>query len=198
VVNRLRRPGVTNWLHVGRIVPNKRIEDIVRAFFIYHTRIDPQSRLFLAGSVNGTESYSQPLRRWVADLGLQDAVTFTGFVDSQEQLAGYYRLADLYVCMSEHEGFCVPLLESMIHRVPIIAYNSTGVTDTMGDAGILLKDKDPGIVAQAAALIRGNRDLRERLISGQLAQAERWSPDRAVNALYQWLESLHPMAAKPR
>jgi glycosyltransferase involved in cell wall biosynthesis len=190
VVEQYGQPGVTNWLHVGRIVPNKRIEDIVRAFFVYHTRIEPQSRLFLVGPDSGAEPYSQPLRRWVADLGLQDAVTFTGFVEGREQLAGYYRLAGVYVCMSEHEGFCIPLLEAMVHGVPIVAYRSTGVIDTLGDAGVLVDDKNPRVVAQIAALLCHDAAAREFVVAGQFQQAERWSPGRAVDAVHQWLATL--------
>jgi L-malate glycosyltransferase len=193
-VEQMRQPGVTNWLHTGPHAPHKRIEDIVRAFFVYHTRINPQSRLWLvepeAGPEAGAEAYAQPLRQWVAKLGLQDAVMFTGRVEDQERLTGYYCLADVYVCMSEHEGFCVPLLEAMIHRVPILACRSTGVSDLLGDAGVLMDDRDPRVVAQAAALLCHNPAYRERVVDRQLRQAEHWSPERATDAVYQWLESL--------
>ncbi len=190
IVMKYQQPGVVNWLHVGRIAPNKRIEDIIRAFYVYHTRINAGSHLFLVGSDKTLEPYSQPIRRWVDKLGIPHAVTFTGQVSDRNQVAGFYKLADLYVCMSEHEGFCIPLLEAMVHRVPIIAFRSTGVTYTMGDAGVLVDDKDPHMIAHVAHLLCDNVAYREEIIAGQLVQAEEWHPNRALQALYAWIETL--------
>jgi glycosyltransferase involved in cell wall biosynthesis len=178
-----------NWLHVGRVVPNKRIEDVIRAFFVYHTRINPNSHLYVVGSDTGVEAYSLPLRQWVERLGISHAVTFTGYV-TDAQLAGFYSIADVYVCMSEHEGFCIPLLEAMINHIPVIAFRSTGVRYTMGDAGVLVYDKDPRLVAHVVHLLCSDSRYRKGIIEGQLVQAEAWHPDRALQALYAWIETL--------
>jgi glycosyltransferase involved in cell wall biosynthesis len=189
IVERYHADGVVNWLHVGRLVPSKRIEDIIRAFYIYHRHINPNSRLFLVGSGRDMEAYTQPLCEWVNRLGLQQAVIFTGRV-SDEALAGFYKLASLYVCMSEHEGFCVPLVEAMVHQIPVIAYRAAGIPYTMGDAGVLVEDKDPVLVAQIAHILCTDRTYREQIIAGQLARAQVWHPDRAREAFAAWLHTL--------
>ncbi|MGB0385258.1 MAG: glycosyltransferase [Ardenticatenaceae bacterium] len=178
-----------NWLHVGRIVPNKRIEDIIRAFYVYHTQLNPNSHLFVAGSNSESDLYSEALATWVEKLDLQDAISFTGKV-SQEELFDFYKLADLYVCMSEHEGFCIPLVEAMLSQVPIIAFRSTAVTDTMGQAGVLVNEKDPVVIAKIADLVLNKPTYRQRLIESQLIQAKQWHSDRALQALQNWLATL--------
>ncbi len=190
VVENYQIPGVVHWLHVGRIVPNKRTEDIVRAFYIYHTRINSKSNLIFVGSDVGFEAYSHPLREWIKHLGIAQAVIFTGQINDRNQVAGFFKLADLYMCMSEHEGFCIPLLEAMVHSVPIIACRSTGVTYTMGGAGVVVDDKDPRLLAHGAHLLCSRADYREGIIRGQLAQAQVWHPDRALQALHAWLDTL--------
>lgn len=178
-----------NWLHVGRIVPNKRIEDIIRAFYVYQTQLNANSHLFIVGSNSESDIYSQALVTWIEKLSMQNRITFTGKV-SQEQLFDLYRLADLYLCMSEHEGFCVPLVEAMLSQTPIIAFRSTAVTDTMGQAGVLLDDKDPVLIAKIADLVLNKPTYRQRIIERQLKQAKEWHSDKAVQALQNWLITL--------
>lgn len=189
IVAQYRQPGVANWLHVGRVAPNKRIEDIVRAFYVYHTAINCNSRLFLVGSDKDMEAYTHPLRRWIETLGITSVVCFTGRV-SDAELGGYYALADLYVCLSAHEGFCIPLVEAMLHRVPVIALRGTAITDTMGPAGVLVDTPEPRLVAQIAHLLYDNPAYREAILAGQAAQAQVWRPERAVAAFSAWLQSL--------
>lgn len=186
---RYRRAGGVNWLHVGRIATNKCIEDIIRSFAIYHTRLNPNSRLFLVGSDAGFSDYARRLREWADALGLSDSVVFAGHV-SDEVLGGYYLAADAYVCMSEHEGFCVPLVEAMYHRLPIIAFRSTGVMEAMGNSGLLVSDKDPRRIAAEVHAITAQPTLKERVIAGQIDQLQTWHPDRAVSALRTWLIAL--------
>ncbi len=186
IVAQYRQVGTMNWLHVGRLAPNKRIEDIVRAFYVYHTTLNPNSRLFLVGSDKDMEGYTQPLRRWVEALGIASAVIFTGRV-SDAELGGYYALADLYVCLSAHEGFCIPLVEAMLHRVPVIALRGTAVTETMGPAGILVDTPDPRLIAQIAYLLYDDSRYREAIIAGQLTQAQVWRPECALEAFWKWI-----------
>ncbi|MCX7682699.1 MAG: glycosyltransferase [Anaerolineae bacterium] len=122
-------------------------------------------------------------------LGLHSAVILTGRV-SDAALAGFYALADVYVCMSEHEGFCIPLVEAMVHRIPIIAYRAAGIPYTMGSAGVLLDDKDPALVAQVAHLLCTDTSYRKQIIAGQLEQAQKWHPDLARQAMSTWLRAL--------
>ena len=105
-----------------------------------------RQRLFFVGKYAGMEAYYEQLKRYVEALDLKD-VYFTGHIKFDEILA-YYRTADVFVCMSEHEGFCVPLVEAMYFGVPIVAYDSSAIADTLGNGGILTEDKDPKLVAE--------------------------------------------------
>jgi glycosyltransferase involved in cell wall biosynthesis len=131
--------GWTNVMFVGRVIPNKKFEDVIRAFHVYRTRHNPRSRLLLVGSYSGFERYLSMLHALVARLGTPD-VHFLGHV-SNEELSALYDVADLFLCASEHEGFCVPLVEAFYKRVPVLAYASTAVPATMDGAGVLYQTK---------------------------------------------------------
>lgn len=139
--------GYTNLLFLGRIAPNKKQEDVILTFAYYKKYINPRSRLFLVGTWKGMESYYQRLQDYVKLLELEDVI-FTGGVPFADILA-YYRIADCFVCMSEHEGFCVPLVEAMFFHVPIVAYECCAVPETLGGGGLLLPKKDPKLAALA-------------------------------------------------
>jgi glycosyltransferase involved in cell wall biosynthesis len=155
------RRGVT-WLFVGRLAPNKAQHDIVKAFAAYRRFHNPDAHLNLVGG-GREDGYARTLQRFIHALGLDDAVTITGGV-SDAQLAAHYATADVFVVCSEHEGFCVPLLESMHHRVPIVAYAATAVPETLGEAGLLLDVKDPCTVAAAVDRVVGDTALRRQLV----------------------------------
>ena len=138
--------GWTNVMFVGRVIPNKRFEDVIRTFHVYRTRHNPRSRLLLVGSYSGFERYLTMLHALVARLGTPD-VHFLGHV-SNEELSALYDVADLFLCASEHEGFCVPIIEAFYKRVPVIAYASTAVPATMDGAGVLYDEKEPAAVAK--------------------------------------------------
>ena len=160
-VTQNRNEGYVNILFVGRLTPNKKQQDIIEAFAIYHRDINPKSRLVLLGG--GDDDYVKALKAYPARIGL-NGVTFTGHVTDEEKNA-YYKQADIFLCLSEHEGFCVPLLEAMHYGIPIIAYGSSAVTETLGRAGLLLESKTPGIVAEAIDLLMTKTSLREQLIA---------------------------------
>ena len=162
VIGKYRGDGWTNLLFVGRIAPNKKQEDVIRAFRYYHRNVNPKSRLFLVGNDAGMELYRNQLNNYVRALDLADAVIFPGHISFAEILA-YYRLADVFVCMSEHEGFCVPLLEAMYFHVPIVAYSAAAVPETMGKGGLLLDSKDPAVAAAAIDRIIRDGGLREAI-----------------------------------
>lgn len=130
------RDGVINVLSVGRIVPNKHLEDVISAYAVFHER-HPRSRLILAGSYGEEDGYYRFLQRHIRQLGAE-GVEFTGHIRFEELLA-LYRAGDLYLCMSGHEGFCVPLVEAMAFGVPIAACRSSAVTETVGDGGLLFE-----------------------------------------------------------
>lgn len=157
------RDGKTNILFVGRIAPNKKQEDIIKTFYYYKKYIDRDARLFLVGAYDGIASYYEGLKKLVKILKLKD-VYFTGKVPFEEILA-YYSVADVFLCMSEHEGFCVPLVESMYFGVPVVAYNSTAIPYTLGDAGALLNKKDYMMAAELVYKVVNDAELKDKLIS---------------------------------
>jgi len=139
--------GGADLLFVGRLAPNKAQHDLIKALAAYRRLYDPKARLHLVGT-SSSENYRTALFAYADALGLADAVEFTGSV-SDGELAAHYRAADVFVCVSEHEGFCVPLLEAMHHRLPIVAYAAAAVPETLAGAGVLLPTKDPLTVAAA-------------------------------------------------
>lgn len=163
LVSRYKSDGYVNILFVGRIAPNKRQQDIIDAFCFYHKLINPKSRLFLVGKGDVTTDYCNAIWKYPAAIGLDDVI-FSGHVSGRQKNA-YYKIADVFLCLSEHEGFCVPLLEAMQHKVPIIAYDSSAVSETLGGAGLLLKNKDPAVVAEAIDRVMQDTKLRETLVS---------------------------------
>ena len=161
----------TNVLFVGRIVPNKKIEDVIRIFHAYHTFYNPRSRLLLIGAQGGFERYMAALHTLVATLGNRH-VHFVGQI-SNEELVTFYEIADLFLCASEHEGFCVPLVEAFYKEIPVLAYAATAVPATMDGAGVLYDDKYPPHAAALMDAIVSNSDIRETVIRGQLAAVDR-------------------------
>jgi len=177
-----------NWLTVGRVVPNKAIEDVIRIFYVYHRFINARSRLDIAGS-RYLPAYDAQLDRLVAELGLTDCVTFAGRV-SDAELAAYYRAADLYVAASFHEGFCAPLVECMHFGVPILARKAAAMPETLGDGGVLFTDLGYDQVAEMAHLLVDDAALRQRVIQKQKERLQVLGPDRAEAALMQALARL--------
>lgn len=148
-------------LFVGRIAPHKRQDDLLRVLAYYRRCIDHDAELVLVGSHRDQPQYFERLGALAAQLGVADAVTFTGSV-SLAELVAYYEAASCFVCLSEHEGFAVPLLEAMRFRRPIVALDAAAVGETLGGAGILLERRDLAEAAEAAALLIEREDLRER------------------------------------
>jgi glycosyltransferase involved in cell wall biosynthesis len=161
----------TNVLFVGRVIPNKRIENVIRAFAAYKARHNHRSRLLIVGSYGGFERYLAMLEQLVARLGVPD-VHFSGHV-SNEELTAYYDVADVFLCASEHEGFCVPLIEAFYKRIPVLALARTAVPATMDGAGVLYADPDPADVAALVDVVVGDADVQERILAGQDAALDR-------------------------
>ena len=168
--------GKKNLVFVGRIAPNKKQENVIRAFYCYKKR-DPDSRLILVGSSTGMENYYERLVKYANALGIGDDVIFPGHIKFSEILA-YYRLADAFVCMSEHEGFCVPLVEAMFFDVPVIAYDTSAISDTLGGSGVLLDNNDPVFAAAVIERVLTDDKFRESIIAGQRRRLEDFSYER--------------------
>jgi glycosyltransferase involved in cell wall biosynthesis len=174
VVRQLYADGRTNLLFVGRIIPNKKIDDLVRVFAYYQRYLDPRSRLLLVGDHRGHERYFDRLQELVRELRV-DEVVFTGHVDDDD-LVAYYDVADLFLCLSEHEGFCVPLQEAMHFGLPVVAYDAGAVRETLHGGGILLREKPLAVVAEL---------VRSVLTDGSLRAAVLTTQDRAISAIRQ-------------
>ena len=160
-----------NVVFVGRVIPNKKFEDLIRAFHAYKTFFNPRSRLLLVGSHAGFDRYVAMLHGLIGCLGVRD-VHLVGHV-SDEELVAYYEVADIFVCASEHEGFCVPLIESFHMGVPVLAYAATAVPATMDGAGILYTSKDPMHIAALINAVVEDPDLVDRIVDGQYAALAR-------------------------
>lgn len=158
--------GSTNLLFVGKIAPHKCQEDIIKVFYLYQRYFNPDSRLFLVGSTCGMEVYERYLKQLTSRLGLEEKVVFTGHVSPQELIA-YYSISHLFLCLSEHEGFCVPLLEGMYFDIPIIAYKAAAVPETLGKAGVLINHKGYKEIAELCDLLLCDSGLRQMVVEGQ-------------------------------
>jgi glycosyltransferase involved in cell wall biosynthesis len=161
----------TNILFVGRVVPNKRPDNVIRFFHAYQQLYNPRCRLLLAGSYGGFDQYLAQLHALVADLGVQH-VHILGQV-SDEELTALYDCADLFLCASEHEGFCVPLIESFYKRVPVMALAATAVPATMDGGGVLYESRDPKRVAAIMNGLLSDGALEEQVLAAQDAALER-------------------------
>jgi L-malate glycosyltransferase len=161
----------TNILFVGRVIANKKIENLIRYFHAYYTSVNPRSRLLIVGAQSGFERYLASLHQLTATLGTSH-VHFIGHV-SDEELVAFYELADLFLCASEHEGFCVPLVEAFYKQVPVLAYAATAVPSTMDGAGVLFDDTDPMHVAALMDAILSDAALQDRIVDEQLAAVDR-------------------------
>ena len=182
------RDGVTNILFVGRVAPNKKFEDVIAAFYYYKTRKNPDSRLLLVGSCGGMENYQQALENYARQLGIEESVVFSGHVSFPEILA-YYHAADLFLCMSEHEGFCVPLVEAMFFGVPIVAYDSTAIPSTLGGSGALAKEKSPVFIGELMHRILSDEQLKAQLIAGQKKRLDDFSYEKISAQLIAYLQT---------
>jgi glycosyltransferase involved in cell wall biosynthesis len=164
-VRRQYDDGRTNVLFVGRVIPNKRIDDLVRAFAFFQRHVRPHSRLLLVGDHRGFERYHDRLQELVRELRLSEVI-LTGHVDDQE-LYAFYRVADVFLCLSEHEGFCVPLQEAMLFGLPVVAFEAGAVRETLRGGGLLLQDKSPELVAEVLARVTQGGDLRRAVLASQ-------------------------------
>jgi len=158
----LINPNELNLLHVGRLAPNKCIEDIIKVFYFLKHKVQAHSKLWLVGIDSDTEIYSFGLKRMVEDLSLRDSVVFTGCL-LDDDIKALYKNCSSYICMSEHEGFCLPVVEAMNYELPVISFASTALTDTVGDGGVLFTEKKHPQIAELVNEVYQNKELNSRL-----------------------------------
>lgn len=159
------RDGLFNVLFVGRMVPNKKIEDLLTVMHFLHA-FEPRARFIHVGSISGSESYFSLVQAHAKALVLEHCV----FLDnvSQAELNACYEVADAFLCMSEHEGFCAPLIEAMLHKVPVLSLGSAAIPETLAGAGILFQPPpDFPVIAETLGEVLHNETLRDAVIARQ-------------------------------
>jgi glycosyltransferase involved in cell wall biosynthesis len=182
--------GLVNFLFVGRIAPNKKIEDHIRLAEVYKRYVDAYYRFIFVGRYDVVPRYYATIRALMADFRLlHDRFVFTGPVPDAE-LAVYYQHAAVYISLSEHEGFCVPLVEAMAADVPVLAYAAAAVPDTLGGAGVQFAPKDLEVAAELLGQLAFDDPLRARVIAGQRRRLLDFGDDRISRELTALLHSL--------
>lgn len=174
-----------NILFVGRVTPNKKQEDLIKAFHMYKNYVNPNSRLLLVGKYHPAEAYFNFLQELIEEPGVED-VHFSGHV-TQEELNTYYQLADVLLSMSEHEGFFVPAVESFYFKLPVLAYNCTAVPYTLGRAGILINHKRYAEIAELIQLIVENPAFQQAVIAAQTSRLAFFQKERILTTLFEYL-----------
>jgi glycosyltransferase involved in cell wall biosynthesis len=189
-LERILGDGLINILFVGRIAPNKKIEDHIRLAEVYKRYIDSYYRFVFVGRHDGLPRYYAMIRALIKQYKmLPERFVFTGGVPD-EDLGAYYRWADAYVSLSEHEGFCVPLVEAMAADVPVLAYAAGAVPETLGGAGVLFAPKDLELAAEMLGTLVYDRPVRERVLEGQRHRLQDFAPARVEARLKEVLASV--------
>ncbi len=190
VLGRLLDDGRHNLLFVGRVAPNKRHDDLIRLLSYWRSYIGPDVRLLLPGKLPGRGRYFEALQALAYEQGFgPDEVVFLGHVAHDELLA-CYRAADVFVSMSEHEGFGVPRVASMLLDLPVLAYRCTAIGDTLGAAGVQFAEKRLGEVAELAHALATEPGLRQSVLAGQQRRVLAFAPAAVEGALRAHLEAL--------
>jgi glycosyltransferase involved in cell wall biosynthesis len=166
------RDGMVNILFVGRCAPNKKIEDLLNAFYYFQRYVQPASRLIHVGSFAGMEQYHALLQTRVRELQLKH-VELVGSVP-QSELNAYYDVSRAFLCLSDHEGFCIPLLEAMTHDLPVVAYAAGAVPETLDGAGVLLREKRFDLIAEVLGRVAEDEPLRTAILKGQRERLARY------------------------
>lgn len=184
-----RADGGTAMLFVGKVSPHKGQHDLVKALAAYRRLYDPNARLRLVGGAI-SDDYRIAVERFAEELGIADAVEVAGSV-THEELIAYYAFSDVFVCLSNHEGFCVPLLEAMYHHVPIVAYTNTAVPETVATAGLVLPDKQPVRVAAAINRVVSDSELQKTLASAATERVASFALPRVQEEFASALEAAY-------
>lgn len=182
--------GLINFLFVGRVAPNKKIEDHIRLAEVYKRYVDAYYRFIFVGRYDVVPRYYSMIRALMSEYRLlNDRFIFTGPVPDEE-LAVYFRHAAVYISLSEHEGFCVPLVEAMAADVPVLAYAAAAVPDTLGGAGVQFAPKDLELAAELLGSLTFDDDLRTAVIAGQRRRLQDFGDARITRELASVLHRL--------
>jgi len=182
-VEKWLQDGLVNILFVGRIAPNKKIEDHIRLAEVYKRYVDAYYRFIFVGRFDVVPRYYSMIRALMAEYRfLDERFVFTGPISDQE-LAVYYRHAAVYVSLSEHEGFCVPLVEAMAADVPVLAYAAAAVPDTLGGAGVQFAPKDLEMAAELLGTLAFDDSVRAQVIDGQRRRVADFDDARVIREL---------------
>jgi len=173
-----------NVLHVGRLVPNKGYEQIIRSFYFLRTFIDPHARLWLVGTDIDSELYGFALKRMCDAWGLSGSVEFLG-QRSDGELRSLYENCSVYLCLSEHEGFCLPVIEALHFGLPVISTRNGALAETLASGGVLIDSVVPSLVAELIAEVAKNQGLREQII----AAGKKRAAEFAVSFFYERLRT---------
>ncbi len=166
-----------NILCVGRIAPNKKIEDAIKMLFFYKKYLSPSIRLIVAGNTNSVPKYFSAVRDLASRFYLtSEDILFTGHIRFDEFLS-VYKISDVYLSMSEHEGFCLPVMESFKMGLPVAAYDAGAIRETVGEGGVIFDTKDPEKVAGTLEYLISNGQVREKLINAGKERLERYAED---------------------
>lgn len=202
VLANLSRQGFQNWLFVGRLVPNKAQERLIMALHAHRELYGDNAILHLVGRPS-YPGYLRSLYELARELDLLERVNFVMGVTPAE-LASFYCSCDVFISASEHEGFCMPIVEALFHGLPVIAYDATAVPETLGIGGIHLKDRDPLTIASWANAITADAALRARLSELSKARIEEVSPvatiplfDSAIKRILQITGAPMPDFSRP-
>lgn len=172
---------------VGRIAPHKKQLELVRIAAFLKASINDPFQLILIGGYSDTEAYIAQIHEEIATHHLNGYVRLTGKI-SEEDLYAWYRAADVFVCMSEHEGFCVPIIEAMAFDVPVIALNNSNLEHTLGEGGILVRDNNPAAIAALIKLLLNNRPLRRNILMAQQKHIQSFDRSHILQQLANFLQ----------
>lgn len=186
----LLKDGRRNIIFVGRIVPNKKIEDLIKILSIYKNNLSGSIRLIIAGKTDNVPEYFNSLRKLVTSLDISSSdLVFTGHIPFSELLA-VYRAGDVFLSMSEHEGFCLPLIESAFFNIPTIAYNAGAVEETLGGSGILVKKKDFENIAFLIDKVLNDNTLNKKLKNSAKIRADGYILESDPENLFSLLQKV--------
>ena len=189
VISRIFDNGKKTLLFVGRVIPNKKFEDVIKTFYYYKKYFNPRSQLILAGDYRSMERYYFGLMNLASKLNIKD-VYITGRLEFSELLA-YYNLADIYLSMSEHEGFGVPLVEAFYKRIPVIAFAAGAVEETLNGGGIIIRHKEYHKIAALIDRIDHDSGFREKVIASQLKALKKYKRENVSKILFEHIRSLN-------
>jgi glycosyltransferase involved in cell wall biosynthesis len=181
-----------DWVFVGRVAPNKAHDELLKAFAVYRRAYDADARLWMVGGESSVH-YRVALERFIDSAGLRGAAFVTGSV-GDGALGAYYEAADVFVCVSHHEGFCVPVLEAMAHDVPVVARATAAVPETVGDAGVLVPPGAPRAeIAAAVWEVVSRPRVRDALVAAGRRRVDHFSLARTGARL---LDALTPVVTE--